>query len=221
MIAVPVGGDQVVDLREAGVLRSVKDSSRIPSGGHAAVAGVDQERLTRRRHDERGVASLHVDDIDVERFGPAGLRRHEHREQDNRSQKEESTHVRVPANHESRITNHKSQIYCPPRPGCWPPTKKFRPSAVLTSRPATVLEPFFARNPCTVSSTPSLKSVWRTPARINAVAPPASTAQVSTLPSGLLTSMCSQPCGLTHSSFDSVPFRVISLLASNSAANEW
>ncbi len=45
VIAVPVRGDQVVDLREAGVLDRGHDATGVAHRGRAGVSRVDQQRL--------------------------------------------------------------------------------------------------------------------------------------------------------------------------------
>ena len=50
---------------------------------------------------------------------------------------------------------------------------------------------------------------------------PASNAQLSVLPSGSFTSMCSQTCGLVHCILVTVPSNLTGLFASNSAAKAW
>ena len=75
VIAVPVGGDQVIDAAEAGILDRGHDPVRIPRRRRPAVAGVDQHRLSGRRDEQGGVAALDVDDIDLEILGGARLRR--------------------------------------------------------------------------------------------------------------------------------------------------
>ena len=62
----------MIDLRETGVLDRGHDAIAVALGSRAAVTRINQHRLTGRRHEERGVATLHVDDIDVQ--GLAGLR---------------------------------------------------------------------------------------------------------------------------------------------------
>ena len=66
MIGVPVGGDQAVDLGEAGVLGGGNDAFGVADRA-VEIAGVDQERFTGRVHEQRRVAAFDVDDIDVER----------------------------------------------------------------------------------------------------------------------------------------------------------
>ena len=59
MIAMPVRGDQIVDVVEPGILNRVHDAVAVPDIRPAA-AGIDQRRVARRRHEERRVAALHV-----------------------------------------------------------------------------------------------------------------------------------------------------------------
>ena len=54
----------------------------------------------------------------------------------------------------------------------------------------------------------------------SAFGPLVSIAQFTDFPASPLTSTYTQPCGLTHSSFVIVPFKVIGCVPSNSAANE-
>ena len=75
MIAVPVRGDQIVDLREARILDGGHDAFGISDRARAGVPRIDEHRCAGRRHEERGVAALHVDDIDVQRLGARVERR--------------------------------------------------------------------------------------------------------------------------------------------------
>ena len=59
--------------------------------------------------------------------------------------------------------------------------------------PLAIGLPFRARNPLTTTSAPIWKSVLRSPCLSNWVVEPASIAHAVTLPSGFLTSMCTQP----------------------------
>ena len=73
------------------------------------------------------------------------------------------------------------------------PRKKLRPSPNFTFVPLAVGNPFLARSPSTITSLPIGKSVFRRPRRTSAFGAPASIAQLTTLPSGPVTSMCSHP----------------------------
>ena len=88
VIAVPVRGDQVIDLREAGVLDRRHDALGVSRRRRAAIAGIDEHRLARRRHEQRGVAALDVDDVDVERLASASAprRRNQNGERQERNQ---------------------------------------------------------------------------------------------------------------------------------------
>ena len=78
MVTVPVRGNQMVDLREAGVFDGGHDAVRIPDRARAAIPRIDEQRFAGRRHEERGVAALHVDDIDVQGLRRSGLRGRTH-----------------------------------------------------------------------------------------------------------------------------------------------
>ncbi len=67
MIAVPMRRDQMIHLPQPGVPDRVHDASRIAGGRGAGVAGVDEQRLMRRPDEQRGIAALHIDDINVQR----------------------------------------------------------------------------------------------------------------------------------------------------------
>ena len=66
VVAVEVGHDQVVDPRHPGIGRRRRDAVGV-AAIEAGPAGVDEHRFARRRHEERRLASLHVDHVDVER----------------------------------------------------------------------------------------------------------------------------------------------------------
>jgi hypothetical protein len=68
VVAMPVGGDQVIDLREAGVLDGGHDAIGVPGSRRARIPGIDQYRPAGRRHEQRGVSTLDVHDVDVESF---------------------------------------------------------------------------------------------------------------------------------------------------------
>ena len=66
--------DQVINLRHTARSGSVDDSAGVPRRAHASVSRIDEQRLTRRRHKERRVTALYVDNIDVQSLREAGLR---------------------------------------------------------------------------------------------------------------------------------------------------
>ena len=66
VIAMPVRDDQMIDLLEAGVFHGRHDSRGVSRRLRAGIAGVDEQRFARRRNEERRIAALHIDDIDVE-----------------------------------------------------------------------------------------------------------------------------------------------------------
>jgi len=55
MVAVPVCGDQIVDLRKAGALTAAIMRLCISRCGRAAVSGIDQHGLARRCHEKRAL----------------------------------------------------------------------------------------------------------------------------------------------------------------------
>src|SRR5262245_46229405 len=59
------------------------------------------------------------------------------------------------------------------------------------------------------------------PLRNNTEGEPPSIFQRSTLPSGVVTSICSQECGFTHSIMTTLPSSVTCFFWSNSAEKEW
>jgi hypothetical protein len=73
VVAVIVRDQQVVDLLDAGGAYRLHDPLRI---ARARIAGVHQHRLPARRGDERRLAALDVDEIDVQRLlrGPCNRR---------------------------------------------------------------------------------------------------------------------------------------------------
>ena len=98
MIAVPMGGDEMVDPGQAG----------IPCGGHDApgiplrrirrdIPGIDEHGFAGRRHVQRGVAAFDVDHIDVQRgprlrHGTIGPRLDGQRHQTGRSPEKQILH---------------------------------------------------------------------------------------------------------------------------------
>jgi hypothetical protein len=65
VIAVPMSRDQVVDLGEPCVLDGGHDALRIPDGGCTGISRIDEHGLAGRRHEQRGVSALYIDDVDV------------------------------------------------------------------------------------------------------------------------------------------------------------
>ena len=67
------------------------------------------------------------------------------------------------------------------------------------------------------TSVPGLTESFRQPRRTSAPGGPASTIQLSTVPSSFVTSTCIQACGLIHSIFVMTPCSRTGFVASNSA----
>jgi hypothetical protein len=74
VVAVIVRRPHVIDLFDAGILQRLDDTDEIAVAG---VAGIDQQRLARRAHEERRLPALGIDVINVQRSGP-GLGRQTH-----------------------------------------------------------------------------------------------------------------------------------------------
>src|ERR1700681_4656818 len=89
------------------------------------------------------------------------------------------------------------------------------------SRPLARIAPSLAWSPSTVITVPARSDCLLKPRRSSALGAPASTIQLSTLPSGFLMSMWIHACGLIHSIDVTVPVNFTGFWASYSAANEW
>src|SRR3954468_3981026 len=76
MVAVPVRDDQMIDLGDTGVFRRFDDASGIARRLGAAIAGIDEHSLAEWRDEQRGVAAFNVDDVNLQRFGGAALRKY-------------------------------------------------------------------------------------------------------------------------------------------------
>ena len=90
VIPVIVRRDEVIDLAQPGVAHRSHDAVAIPRGGRTAVASVDEQRLTGRGHEERGVSALDVDEIDRQR--PLRLGRDDRDERHDDSDRQHSAH---------------------------------------------------------------------------------------------------------------------------------
>ena len=91
MIDVEMRDDQVIDTREPCDLgRHLTDARCAALVG---VAGVDQNRLARGRHDERRGSSFDVDPVDLQRFGVLLLRRRGSDEQRNSEASNRASHI--------------------------------------------------------------------------------------------------------------------------------
>jgi hypothetical protein len=71
VIAMPVRDDQMIDLRDARVFHGFDDAARVTLRRlRAEVARIHQQRLARRRDEQRRVAALHVDHVNIQRLPP-------------------------------------------------------------------------------------------------------------------------------------------------------
>src|SRR5271168_5424348 len=71
MIAMVVSDDDIVDFLDLGVLHGGQDAVGI-APAEPSPAGVYQHGLARRRHDQRGLPALDVDEINLEGFSARG-----------------------------------------------------------------------------------------------------------------------------------------------------
>ncbi len=72
MIAMVVRNQDIIDLREAGLMRGSQD----PIGVAAFIsrpAGIDEQRLSRWTHHQSRLPAFHVDEIYLQRFAAGGL----------------------------------------------------------------------------------------------------------------------------------------------------
>jgi hypothetical protein len=66
MIAVPVCGDQMIDLAQTCILCGIRDAARIAACCPARIPRIDEDRLAGRRDKQGCVSTLDVDDVDVQ-----------------------------------------------------------------------------------------------------------------------------------------------------------
>ena len=86
VILVQVGDQQIVNARQVCVAYGGHDPVRI-AAHHPRITRVDEQRLPRRRDDERGLTAFDVDEVEVERPLPRGARRREAGHHRNRARK--------------------------------------------------------------------------------------------------------------------------------------
>src|SRR5438128_7788870 len=102
--------------------------------------------------------------------------------------------------------------------GFEPPLSRVLPPGKVTDRPFATGPPNLARKPVTTTSRPAGTVSRFHPSRNSALGAPSSKRQLVTLPSGSVTSTYSHECGLTRSSFVTLPVTFTGLSTSNSAA---
>ena len=73
VIAVPVGRDEVIDLRDARIARGGHDAAGVARRRRSPVPRVDEQRFAGGRHEQRRVPALDVDDVDVQGLPGATL----------------------------------------------------------------------------------------------------------------------------------------------------
>jgi len=61
----------MIDLLKFGILDRFHNAARVASSRSTCVAGIDEQRLSGRRNEERRIATIHIDDIYAQRaWGP-------------------------------------------------------------------------------------------------------------------------------------------------------
>ena len=83
VIAVPVSRDEVIDLFDTGIFDCGHDAVSVTRGSSAAVSRIDEQGLTRRRNEQRGVSTFHIHQVDVQRLRCPRLRHSKHRSSHN------------------------------------------------------------------------------------------------------------------------------------------
>src|SRR5260370_27508658 len=97
MIVVVVSDDQVIDLLDAGVLDGRHDAPRITNRTVSTVTRIDKHRFSGRRDKKDGIAALHIDHVDVQRFRSLGLCNSKRGAKDEKQQeRHHSTHQSPP-----------------------------------------------------------------------------------------------------------------------------
>ncbi len=71
VIAMVMGDENVIQLFDFGGFGGLHDALGV-AAVETAPAGIDQKRLSGRAYDQRSLAALHVDKIDLKRFGGEG-----------------------------------------------------------------------------------------------------------------------------------------------------
>ena len=66
VVGMEMRDEQVVDPRDARVASGGEDARGIPAV-EPGVAGIDEQRIPRRRDEKRRLPALHIDEVDVER----------------------------------------------------------------------------------------------------------------------------------------------------------
>src|SRR5580704_1594974 len=67
VVAVPMRGNQMIDLLKSGVLDRIDDAACIARSRDCSdIPGIDEQGLAGRRNKQYRVAALHVDDVDLQ-----------------------------------------------------------------------------------------------------------------------------------------------------------
>src|SRR5688572_25989390 len=108
----------------------------------------------------------------------------------------------------------------PSAPGADPPMNTLRPSGYSKNTATALFSPLFAWYPKILISDPTGRLALVTPFLNRLTGGPPSRPQFVVTPS-LTTSIHTHECGLTSSTFVTLPCRLMGLVSSNAAANEW
>ena len=73
MVAMVVSRNQVIDLFEAGISDGGHDAIRVAHRRRASIPRIDENRFAGGRNIKLGVASLHIDHVDVQRLCNSSL----------------------------------------------------------------------------------------------------------------------------------------------------
>src|SRR5262245_26255294 len=85
VIAMAVGGDEVVDLFETRILDGIEDASGIPARSSACVSGINKDGLSGRGNKQRRIPTLDIDNVNIQSPGCSCLRdnyKHEQKRQE-------------------------------------------------------------------------------------------------------------------------------------------
>ena len=73
MIAMIMGDQEIIDLRDAGLMGGSQDAVGV-AAFISGPTGIDEKGLACGRHDQSRLAALYIDEIDLQGLGRGGLR---------------------------------------------------------------------------------------------------------------------------------------------------
>ena len=91
MVTVPVRDHQVINLTNTCVANGRHDSIGVACSANE-ISGINKQRLTGWRHEQRGIATFYINDVGIQSLARAGLTSQEHRSCGHRDNQNESTH---------------------------------------------------------------------------------------------------------------------------------